>query len=52
MKLGSSLNAFGTELRLSPSYSKFGSSTSKGKKTLKGVERKTRNSLVKVKIPF
>ena len=51
-KLGRSLNAFGTKLNLSPSYSKFGSSTSKGKETLRGVGRKTRNSLIKVKMPF
>ena len=40
------------ELNLSPSYSVFGSSTSKGKETLRGVGRKTRNSLIKVKMPF
>ena len=49
-KLGRSLNAFGTELNLSPSYSKFGSSTSKAKETLRDVGLKTRNSLFKM--PF
>ena len=46
MKLGSSLNAFGTELNLSASYSKFGSSTSKGKKTLKGFVGKGQNTIL------